>query len=67
MRTFNPYNHAGIKDASFAREMVARTATGTPSRSARLAMAKAAARLGNYTPEGIAVWQEYLDAGAPAA
>lgn len=67
MRAFNPYNHAGIKDVAFAREMVASTAANTPSHSARLAMAKAAVRLGNYTPEGIAVWQEYLDAGAPSA
>ena len=67
MRKFDPYNHAGVKDTTFAREMVAFTASRTPSRSARLAMAKAAVRLGNYTPEGIAVWREYLDVGAPAA
>lgn len=57
---------ANIASADYARKMVDSTARETPSASARLAMASLAVKMGNYTPEGIAVWREYLDAGAPA-
>ena len=53
------------KDEAFARQQVAETSAKTPDPGARLAMAKAAVKMGNYDAAGIAVWQAYLDAGAP--
>lgn len=57
----------GPKDATFAREAVQMVAERTRQASARLAMAKLAVQMGNYDAAGLAVWQEYLDAGAPKA
>ncbi len=57
-------NSTAIKGAEYAREAVALTATNRNTK-AREAMAKAAVRIGNYTPGGKAIWEEYIDAGCP--
>lgn len=61
------YARTPRRDADYARQMVRNTATGTRDAKARLAMAKLAVQMGNYDAAGLAVWQEYLDAGAPKA
>jgi hypothetical protein len=60
-------NDSQPKDADYAREATRLIALQTKSASARLTMARAAVTVGNYTPEGRAVWQQYLDNGAPGA
>jgi hypothetical protein len=60
-------NSLRIKDADYARRAVAATASGTRQLEARIGMAKLVASHGNYTPEGKAVWAEYLEAGCPAS
>ena len=58
-------NSSRIKDADHAREAIAQLRAGNPNKGARLAMAKAAVDVGNYTPEAKALWQAYADEGAP--
>lgn len=49
------------KDAAFARDAIASLERECRSRPARKRMAELAlGRHGNYTPEGKAVWGEYL-------
>ena len=59
-------NDTAPKDAQFAREAVNLIARSTKSASSRLTMARAAVRIGNYTPEGKDVWRRYLEDGAPS-
>lgn len=60
-------NSQSIKGAEYAAQAVAVLAHGNPNSGARKAMAKAALSHGHYTQEGLAVWQDYLARGCPAA
>jgi hypothetical protein len=48
------------RDANFARSTITEMIVHTKSKAARVAMARAALRLGNYTQEAKAVWAAYL-------
>lgn len=54
-------NSTNPKDADYAAKFIARMNKETKSRSARIRMAQLAVTVGNYTPEGKAVWRAYLD------
>lgn len=59
-------NSTRVKDAAFAREAIAAIAKGTPNLAARTRLAEITQTpLANYTPEGKALWAEYLAAGCP--
>ena len=59
-------NSLRTKDAAYARHAIADLRAGTPNRSARLALARAAASTGTDTNAAKALWQAYADDGAPA-
>ncbi len=58
-------NSTRTKDADYAREAIAMIARETKQHSARVGMCKLVEAHGNYTPEGKALWADYLAKGCP--
>lgn len=57
-------NNSDIKGVEYAREAIKKH-SANPSKGGRVAMAKAAFAIGNYTDDAKALWKAYLDAGCP--
>jgi len=57
-------NSINVKGAEYARDAIGEIATN-PNHSARLGIAKAAVKIGNYTDEAKTLWKEYIAIGCP--
>lgn len=58
-------NSTAIKGIAYAASAIDMTARNTPSKAARMGIAKAASTVGNYTDGAKALWREYLACGCP--
>ena len=50
-----------MKNAEYARDIIATMERDTKSRAARKRMAELAVKIGNYDDEAKTVWSEYLE------
>lgn len=55
-----------VKGVNYARQAIVALSRGNPNHNARLTMASAAVKIGNYTGDAKALWADYAAQGCPA-